>query len=59
MTNNFIFSPILQKIIDRLSGYIFPIAFAIVNAAYGMAPTDNTESQGINIQNYLDNFRKL
>jgi len=45
--------------IDRLSGFIFPIAFVIMNAAYGMAPTYSTESQGINITNYLDNFRKL
>ena len=45
--------------IDRLSGFIFPIVFVIVNAAYGMAPTYSTESQGINITNYLGNFRKL
>ena len=54
----FIF-PSCFQIIDRASGFIFPIAFVIVNAAYGMTPTYSTESQGINITNYLDNFKKL
>ena len=33
--------------------------FAIVNVAYIFSPLPTTESQGINTQNYLKNYKKL
>merc|ERR1711879_1126333 len=47
------------KVIDKLSRFIFPIAFVIVNAIYGTVPLYSDESQGIDIENYSENFKKL
>ena len=51
--------PCFSKVIDKSSRFIFPIAFVIVNAIYGMVPTYSDESRGINIENYYENFKKL
>ena len=56
---NILSFPLAFQIIDRSSGFIFPIAFVIANAAYGMAPAYSTKYQGINITNYLSNFKQL
>ena len=50
---------IFQQIIDRASGFIFPIIFFIINVAFIFSPIATTESQGINTQNYLENYKQL
>ena len=51
--------PCFSKVIDKSSRFIFPIAFVIVNAIYGTVPIYSDESQGIDIENYYENFKKL